>query len=420
MRQTRFRTPRRAGAVICAAIMIAACGDTVGDDEAESGASTSVASQSPGATTATTSAEPTTDSDTTEADTATASESDTASESETATASETGSTAPTTASPDGAGAAASGACATSPPAERPEGRLRLVIGTGGTGGVFFPYGGGVARMMGEYMNDVEATAEVTGGSVDNANLLGAGDLDFGFTTIDSAFDAINGAGAYTQAIDLCAVANLYTSFVHVVASSSSGITTVEGLQGARVSVGSAGSSTEIAADRILTAAGLDPAADISRQNLSVAESVDAMKDGQVDAFFWIGGLPTAAVTDLTVTDSSVVFLDAGQYVDALQAEYGTVYESLELPAGVYEGVDEPVPGIGIGNLLVTRPDVSTAVVVEFLEMMFANLDEVQAIHPEAATFSLEQATEQGPIPYHAGAIEYFATQGVDVAASGGG
>jgi uncharacterized protein len=333
-----------------------------------------------------------------------------------------GSGAPTSASGSDPSAPAS-SCGASAAADRPEGRLRLVVGTGGTGGVFFPYGGGIARMMSDYMTDVEATAEVTGGSVDNVNLLASGDLDFGFSTVDSAADALTGAGAFTEPTELCAVASLYTSFVHVVASSGSGITTVEGLAGARVSVGSAGSSTEITADRVLSAAGVDPATGINRQNLSVAESVDAMKDGQIDAFFWNGGLPTAAVTDLTVTDSEVTFLDAGQYLDQLQAEYGQVYESFELPAGTYEGVEQSVAGIGIGNILLTRPDMSTAVVTELLQMLFANLEELRAVHPEAASFSLEQATTSSPVAFHVGAAEYFRSQGVDVAAEaadGGG
>ncbi len=318
--------------------------------------------------------------------------------------------AATAAAPSSGGAAA---CATDSPAERPEGKLRLVVGTGGTGGVFFPYGGGVARVLTDKMTDVEATAEVTGGSVDNLKLLGSGDIDLGFTTVDSAVDAMKGAGAYTEPITLCAVASLYTSFVHVVASADSGITSVDQLNGKVVSVGSAGSSAEVAADRVMEVAGVDTAS-LTRENLGAAESVAAMKDGKLDAFFWVGGLPTAAVTDLTVTDPDVVFLDAGQYVDELAAKYGEAYQAFELPAGTYEGVDEPVPGIGVGNLLVTSPQTSSAVVNEMLTTLFDNLPEVQAIHPEAASLTLEGAAAAGSVPYHPGALEFFESKGVPV------
>ena len=186
---------------------------------------------------------------------------------------------------------------------RPSGRGRFVIGTGGTGGVYFPFGGGLARILTAHLPNTEWTAEVTGGSVDNFKLIHGEQADLGLSTVDSAYDAIKGQAVYqdTGPIKGCTLAVLYQSFVHVVALDGSGIERVEDMKGKRVSVGSAGSSTEGAADRILEAAGLNPMTDVTRDNLSVAESVAAMKDRKIDAFFWIGGLPTAAVTDLVAT-----------------------------------------------------------------------------------------------------------------------
>ncbi|GAB4432819.1 MAG: TAXI family TRAP transporter solute-binding subunit [Chloroflexi bacterium OHK40] len=297
----------------------------------------------------------------------------------------------------------------------PEGKLRMVIGTGGTGGVFFPYGGGLARILTERMPNAEATAEETGGSVDNMKLVGGGEADIGMSTVDSAYDASIGAGAYqdTGPIPACTIAVLYTSFVHVVASEASGINTVEDMAGKRISVGSAGSSTEGAADRVLEAAGLDPQSDITRDNLSVAESVAAMKDQKIDAFFWIGGLPTAAVTDLVSTPNiSVKFIPTAQYVDSIVAKYGPVYRAFDLPAGTYAGFDEPIPGIGIGNILFVNAAMPEEQVYLILTTIFDNLEEVRQIHPEAEKLSLETAAVGSSIPFHPGAIRFYTEKGV--------
>jgi TRAP transporter TAXI family solute receptor len=158
------------------------------------------------------------------------------------------------------------------------GKIRLIIGTGGTGGVFFPYGGGLARILTEKMPNTEATAQETGGSVDNMKLLQNGEAQIGFTTADSAYDGVNGLGAYqaTGPVPAATIAVLYQSFIHVVARADTGITSITDLKGRPVSIGSAGSSTEIAALRLLEAAGMKPE-DIVRENLGVADSVAAMQ-----------------------------------------------------------------------------------------------------------------------------------------------
>ena len=297
----------------------------------------------------------------------------------------------------------------------PDGKLRLVIGTGGTGGVFFPYGGGLARIFTEKMENAEATAEVTGGSVDNMKLIQVGDADVGMSTVDSAYDALTGEGAYkeTGAVEACALAVLYTSYVHVVGLQELGITTLADLKGKRVSVGSAGSSTEGAADRIIAAAGLDPQADITRDNLSVAESVAAMKDKKIDAFFWIGGLPTAAVTDLVATPNlPITFIDTSAVVEQLREEYGPVYTAFTLPQATYASLTADVPGIGIGNILFVNASMPVDLAYQLLDTIFTNLAEVQAVHPEAEKLSLEGAVSGSSIPFHPGAIKFYAEKGV--------
>jgi uncharacterized protein len=325
--------------------------------------------------------------------------------------------APKPGAPAAGGAAATdqGACTEANATKaRPTGRGRFVIGTGGTGGVYFPFGGGLARILTAHLPNTEWTAEVTGGSVDNFKLIHSEQADLGLSTVDSAYDAMRGDAVYkdTGPIKGCTIAVLYQSFVHVVALDGSGIERVEDMKGKRVSVGSAGSSTEGAADRILEAAGLNPMTDVTRDNLSVAESVAAMKDRKIDAFFWIGGLPTAAVTDLVATPNlKVKFLKTDDYVASMRQKYGPVYTAYTLPAGTYSGI-EPVAGIGIGNILFANASMNQDLVADILKTIFDNLNEVREIHPEGKVISLETATQGSSIPFHPGAIRYYTEKGV--------
>ncbi|MDW8144869.1 MAG: TAXI family TRAP transporter solute-binding subunit [Roseiflexaceae bacterium] len=299
-----------------------------------------------------------------------------------------------------------------PPAAPTGEKLRLIIGTGGTGGVFFPYGGGLARILTEKMPNTEAIAQETGGSVDNMKLLQNNEAQIGFTTANSAYDAINGVGAYqaTGPVPAAAIAVLYQSFIHVVARADSGIKSITDMKGRPVSIGSPGSSTEIAAIRLLEAAGLKQE-DVIRENLGVANSVAAMKDKKIDAFFWIGGLPTAAVTDL-VTTESVVFIDTSSLLKPLVDKYGPIYAATVLPGGTYKGTDKDVPGIGVTNLLVVRQDMPADQVKGILTTIFDNIEEVRKIHPAARSLSLKSAVVGSSIPFHPAAIEFYKERGV--------
>jgi TRAP transporter TAXI family solute receptor len=296
----------------------------------------------------------------------------------------------------------------------PSGKNRLVIGTGGTGGVFYPYGGGLARIVTSKMPNTEATAEVTGGSVDNNKLLAKGEADIGMTTADSADDAAKGLGVYSDVgkVPLCTLATLYQSFIHVVALDGSGISRIEDMKGKTISVGSAGSSTEVAADRLLETAGLDPKKDITRQSLSVAESVNAMKDRKIEAFFWIGGLPTAAVTDLMATPNlKVKFIPTDTYISKLRDKYGALYVPFALKQSVYKGLEADVPGIGIGNLLVVNANMNQDLAYTLLKTWYDNIEEVKGIHPEARSLTVEGSATGSPVPFHPGAIRFFSEKG---------
>lgn len=300
-----------------------------------------------------------------------------------------------------------------PESMRVENASALVIGTGGKGGVFYPYGEGFANILTANMDGVTATFVETGGSVDNIKQVQSGELQLGFSTVDSAYDAIAGQAAYadTGKAKVCALAVLYTSFVHVIASESSGINSVEDMKGKIVSFGDSGSSTEGAADRIFEAAGLNPQSDVTRQNLNIADSTAALSDGTIDAFFWIGGLPTKAVSDMLVAGTKVKFIDASTYVESMVAKYGPVYNSFTLSRDVYDTQTE-VPGIGIGNILFVDQTMSEEQAYQILTTIFAHLDEVHALHPQAANLTLEDAVNGSSIPFHPGAIKFYTEQGV--------
>lgn len=291
----------------------------------------------------------------------------------------------------------------------------IVIGTGGTGGVFYPYGGGLAQLLSKKLPDTQATAEVTGGSVDNVKLLAKGDAEIGFSTVDSAYDGFKGEDAYKDVgpQKIATLAILYPSVFHTVASKASGIKTVADIKGKRASVGSSGSSTESIADRVLAAAGLDPTKDVTRDNLGVAESVGALKDGKIDVFFWIGGVPTAAVKDLVSTNAQdVTFINTGDLAPALGEKYPGVYTSSVLKKGAYEGLEADLPVLGVDNALLVPEALDGGMVKEILAAIFDNLPEVATIHPVAKQLKIETAAPKTAVPYHPAAVEFYKSRGV--------
>jgi hypothetical protein len=216
----------------------------------------------------------------------------------------------------------------------------------------------------------------------------------------------------TGKIPACAIAVPYQSFVHVVALADSNINSVADMKGKRISVGSAGSSTEGVADRMLEVSGLDPKREVVRDNLGVAESVAAMKDRKIDAMFWIGGLPTAAVTDLVTTPNMrVKFLPGTPVLEPMRAKWGPLYTPFALPRTVYAGVDADVPGVGIGNIIVVNANMNQDLVYEILKTIFDNLAEVTQIHPEARSLSLDGSATATSIPFHPGAIKFYQEKG---------
>ena len=302
-----------------------------------------------------------------------------------------------------------GACAAEGPAKQ-----RLSIATGGTGGVFYPYGGGIAKVITESIPNVEATAEVTAASVDNLKFLRDRKVDLAFTTADTLADAVNGSDSFEGAtLPLRALAVLYVNYTHVVTLASGSIATLADLEGKVVSTGSPGSGGELTAFRILEALGIDPAAGISRQSLGVAQAADALKDGKLDAFFWSGGLPTAAILDLAHTPGITLRLLANDDVlPALQRAYGgpSLYFLRSVPRATYPGLDRDVPVVSVAIVLAVHQGMAPQLAHDITQALFAHQAELAAIHPEARNLSLATAVEGSPAPFHEGAIRYYTAQ----------
>jgi TRAP transporter TAXI family solute receptor len=291
----------------------------------------------------------------------------------------------------------------------------LSIATGGTGGVYYPLGGGMAAVLSKYVPGMQATAEVTGGSVANLQLIGTGKPYLGMTMADATLDAYKGQDKFTgKPVPVRTLMIMYPNRMHVVSIEGTGVTKMADLKGKRVSTGSGGSATEVMAFRVIEAAGLDKDKDMKRERLGVAESVNAIKDRKIDAFFWVGGLPTAAVTDLAATPGvKIRMIDHADLVSAMNKKYGNLYVQDVIPKDTYRGMDHDNKQATVMNLLVAHKDMDDKTAYNIVKAVFDHRDELIRVHKEAENFKLEnQKADASPVPWHPGAVKYFAEKGV--------
>ncbi len=293
----------------------------------------------------------------------------------------------------------------------------ISIGTGGTGGVYYPLGGGMAAVLSKYVPGMQATAEVTGGSVANLQLIGTGKPYLGLTMADATLDAYKGQDKFKgKPVPVRTLMVLYPNRMHVVTIESTGITRMADLKGKRVSTGSGGSATEVMAFRVIEAAGLDKDRDMTRERLGVAESVSALKDRKIDAFFWVGGLPTAAVTDLANTPGvKIKMIDHADLVPAMNKKYGNLYVEDVIPKSVYRGMDKDNHQATVMNLLVAGQNMDDKTAYNIVKTIFEKRDELIRVHKEAENIKLEnQKAAASPVPWHPGAVKYLAEHGVKI------
>jgi uncharacterized protein len=262
---------------------------------------------------------------------------------------------------------------------------------------------------------MQATAEVTGGSVDNLKLIATGKPYIGFSMTDAGQDALRGEDKFKSGkVPLKTLMVLYPNRMHVVSVEGRGVNKMADLKGKRVSTGSPGSATEVMAFRLIEAAGLDKDKDLKRERLGVAESVNAMKDGKIDAFFWVGGLPTAGVTDLANTPGTKIkMVDHAEVVAAMNKKYGNLYVEDVITKDVYRGMDTDNKQATVMNILVVHENMDDKTAYNIVKTIFDKRADLIAVHKEAENFKLEnQKASATPIPFHPGAVKYFAEKGI--------
>ena len=292
----------------------------------------------------------------------------------------------------------------------------ISIATGGTGGVYYPLGGGMAAVLSKYVSGMQATAEVTGGSVANLQLIGTGKPYLAMTMVDAGLDAYKGQDKFTgKPVPVRTLMVMYPNRMHVVSIEGTGITKMADLKGKRVSTGSGGSATEVMAFRVIEAAGLDKDKDMKRERLGAAESASALKDRKIDAFFWVGGLPTAAVSDLAFSPGvKIRMIDHADLVAAMNRKYGNLYVQDTIPKETYKGMDADNKQATVMNLLVANQSMDEKTAYNILKAVFEHRDELIRVHKEAENFKLEnqKTAATGGIPWHPGAVKFYAEKGV--------
>lgn len=284
--------------------------------------------------------------------------------------------------------------------------------TGGTSGVYYPIGAGLSQLYSNGIEGSKTSVQATKASVENLNLLQAGRGELAFALGDSVADAWNGveeAGFKAPLQKLRAIAGTYPNYIQIVASQESGITTLADLKNKRISVGAPKSGTELNARAIFKAAGLSYE-DLGKvEFLPYAESVELIKNRQLDATLQSSGLGMAAIRDLAAT-MPVTFVAIPPEVIAKIDN--AAYQAGTIPAGTYDGQASDVPTVAITNLLVSHDGVPDDVAYQMTKLMFDNLDRLGNAHSAAKDIQLEGAAKGLPIPLHPGAERFYTEAGV--------
>ncbi|CAM3476940.1 MULTISPECIES: TAXI family TRAP transporter solute-binding subunit [Halomonas] len=296
----------------------------------------------------------------------------------------------------------------------PASAQQLSIATGGTGGVYYPIGGGFAEMINNHIEGAQATAEVTGASVENMGLIMRGDADLALALADTVYQAYTGTGDFDgrQVENTRALASVYPNAVQLVTLAESDIKSIADLAGKRVSVGAPGSGTELNVRALLESNGVDYE-DFTPQRLNFNETADAIRDGDIDAGFWSVGPPTSSILNLAATRDIRLIGFSDEEIANAQAEE-EVFAPYELAAGMYDGMDEAVQTIGIPNVLVVNADMDEELAYQLTQLLFENTDELIAVHPAANDTTVQFTMDSTPVPLHPGALRYFEEVGADI------
>ncbi len=289
------------------------------------------------------------------------------------------------------------------------------IGTGGTGGIYYPYGGGVAEIWTKYASGVRAVAEVTGASVENVRLAHKGETVIGEVMGDVAVAGFKGLSKFKgKKHDILSMAIMYPNLLQVVTLKKYGITDIEQIKGKNISSGSPGSGTNFMAETVFKALGI-PLDSYKDSRLSFTESANALRDGTIEVGVWSVGPGTSSILDLATThDIHIINFTPAQQEKILAAN--TQYSAVDLAGGVYRGVDKAVPTIGVWNVMICQASLSTDLVYKLVQSLYEHQDYLLKIHPSASYTTPENAVKYSPIPLHPGTIKYLKEKGVSVPA----
>lgn len=284
----------------------------------------------------------------------------------------------------------------------------LNIGTGGTAGTYYPIGGAIAEILNKEIPGMNASAQSTGASVANINMLRDGAIDLATVQNDITYYAVSGTEMFDgkKVEGLQGIASLYPETCQFVTLQSSGIKSLAELKGKRVAVGAAGSGVEANARQILEAYGVTYD-DIDEQFLSFAEGASALKDGNVDVAILTAGYPTASVQDIASQNPVRLLPVDEEIADALIKKY-PFYTKTVIPAGTYAGFDEAVPGVSVMAMLVAGPSVDVGLGYDITKAIFTHLDRLQAAHAVGKQITKDAAKSGMSLPMNAGAEKYFA------------
>ena len=294
-------------------------------------------------------------------------------------------------------------------------KVMISITTGPTGGVYYPLGGGIANILSKYVPGYAANAESTAGSVANLQLMTQGKTNLALSMADAAYDGYKAQGKFSGgAVPVRTLMVAYPNRMHVVTVEGRGNNSFADLKGKRVSTGAPNSATELMTQRLLEAYGMDWTKDIRRERLTPEKSAEAIKDNKLDAFFFVVGIPTSSVTDLAATpNTKLKLIDHADAVEKMVAKHGPLYVRDVIPTGSYPGQDKPNAVATVQNLLVAHKDMPDQVAYNILKTIFDKKAELIQVHKEAANFDVKhQSKAGGTIPYHPGAVKYFAEQGI--------
>lgn len=291
--------------------------------------------------------------------------------------------------------------------KKPAAQKFVNIATGGTAGTYFPLGGAIADILNKNVPGVNASAQSTGASVANINLLQQGKVDIAFVQNDISYYAANGLEMFKdkKVTSIKGLATLYPETVQIVTLEKSGIATLNDVKGKRVAVGAAGSGTEANARQILEAYGITYD-DIKVQYLSFGEASNALKDGNVDVAFVTAGHPTAAIQDIATQNKVTILPVDVDKADALIAKY-PFYTKLVIPAKTYTNQEVDVPAIAVRCMLVVTDKMDAQLGYDITKAIFSNLDRMKSAHSVANAISKATAMDGMSIPVTPGAEKFL-------------